>query len=121
MKIKFLIAMLVAFSASFAFAQSPKSQGGVFALKGSVVDRKGNPVGFALLYLKDTTSRVLRMKRAGRDGHFTFTVLNSRLDYEIYAERDDLASETVLISDSQKDPEVAITLKLTRNQSAAGR
>lgn len=38
------------------------------------------------------------MKRAEREGHFTFIVLNGQLDYEIYAEWDDLASERALIS-----------------------
>lgn len=116
MRRTFIIVMMVVLSASFGFAQTPKNQTRVFAVKGSVVDRRGNPFGFALVYLKDTRSRMLRMKRAERDGHFTFTVLNAQLDYEIYAERDDQVSEKVLISGPQKPPEVVITLKLSRNQ-----
>ena len=112
----FIIVMMVVFSASFGVAQTPKDQTGVFTVKGSVVNRKGNALGFALVYLKDTRSRMLRMKRAKRDGHFTFTVLNAQLDYEIYAERDVLVSEKVLISGSQKAPEVVVTLKLSIKQ-----
>jgi hypothetical protein len=41
--------------------------------------------------------------------------LDARLDYEVYAEQDDLVSERVLISGSQKPPEVIIELKLSRN------
>ena len=59
---------------------------------------------------------MLKMKHAGPDGHFTFTWLNTQLDYEIYAESDDLVSEKVLISGSQKVPEVVITLKLSKKQ-----
>jgi hypothetical protein len=112
----FIIVLIVVFSASSGVAQTPKTQTRVFAVKGSVVDRKGNPFGFALVYLKDTRSRMLRMKRAVRDGHFTFTVLNAQLDYEIYAERDDVVSEKVLISGSRKAPEVVVTLEMSRKQ-----
>jgi hypothetical protein len=116
MRWTFFIAIMVVFNVSFCVAQTPKGQTRVFAVKGSVVDRKGNPFGFALVCLKDTRSRMLRMKRAERDGHFTITALNAQLDYEIYAEWDDLASESVFISGSQKGPEVFITLRLSRNQ-----
>jgi hypothetical protein len=116
MRRTFIIGMVMVFSASFGVAQTPKNQTRVFAVNGSVVDRKGNPFGFALVYLQDTRSRMLRMKRAERDGHFAFTVLNAQFDYEIYAERDDLVSEKVLISGSQKAPEMAVTLKVSTKQ-----
>jgi hypothetical protein len=90
----------------------------VFAVKGSVVDKKGSPAGFAWVYLKETRSRILRMKRAGRDGHFSFPSLNVHFDYEIYAERENLVSEKELVSGSQKAPEVVITLKLDGNQES---
>ena len=112
----FIILMMVVSSASSSFPQSPNTQARMFTLKGSVVDRKGNPVGFALVYLKDTRSRLFRMKHAERDGHFTFTLLNAQLDYEIYAEWDDLVSEKVFVSGSQKAPDVMVTLKVTGKQ-----
>ena len=111
-----MIAMMVVFSALSGVAQTSKSQTEMFAVKGTAVDTKGNPLGFSLVYLQDTHSRMLRIRRAGRDGHFTFSVLNGQADYEIYAERDNLRSERVLISGSKKAPEVLVTLKLNRDQ-----
>jgi hypothetical protein len=48
------------------------------------------------------------------DGHFTSVLLDSRLDYEVYAEQDDLTSEKILISGPKKTPEVIITLRLQK-------
>jgi hypothetical protein len=95
--------------------RTAKGQTGVFAVRGNVVDEKGSAAGFAWVYLKDTHSRTLRIKRTGRDGRFTFTLLNAQFDYEIYAERDDLVSKQVFISNSPIAPKVIVTLKLRRN------
>ena len=111
----FVIAMLVIASVSLTVAKAPKHTG-IFNIKGSVLDGKGNPFAFAWVCLKDTHSHMLRMKRAGRDGRFAFTMLSVRLDYEVYAERDDLTTEKVLISGPEKAPEVVITLKVKRDQ-----
>jgi hypothetical protein len=59
---------------------------------------------------------MVRMKRVERDGRFTFTVSNAQIDYEIYAELDDLVPGQVLVSGSQKTPEVTIELKLSTKQ-----
>jgi hypothetical protein len=52
----------------------------------------------------------------GRDGHFSLVGLDARLDYEVYAEQDDVVSKKVLISGSQKTREVMIELKLNTKQ-----
>ena len=116
MKTALVTAVLVILSASVCTAQTSGNQTSAFAVKGRVLDRAGRPARSALVCLKDTHSRMLKMKHAGPDGHFTFTWLSTQLDYEIYAERDDLVSEKVLISGSQKAPEVVITLKLSKKQ-----
>jgi hypothetical protein len=109
---------MVVLGASISAAQTPKSQPRIFAVKGTVVGEKGSPAGFAWVCLKDTRSRIFRMKRAGRDGHFSFTFLNVNFDYEIYAEGENLVSEKVLVSGSQKAPEVIVKLKLNENQES---
>lgn len=114
MRRTFFIMMTVICCTCVVVAQVPKNQQYVFTAKGSVLNRKGNPLGFALVYLKDTRSRILRIKHADRDGHFLFTWLDARLDYEIYAERDDLISEKQLISGSSKAPEVIVNLILSK-------
>jgi hypothetical protein len=98
----FVVVIMVAFNVSFGVAQTPKSQARMFAVKGSVVDRKGNLFGFALVCLKDTRSRMLRMKRAERNGHFTFAVLNAHSIMRFTRKWGDLASEMVLISNLKK-------------------
>jgi len=107
-------AMVLALGASLAAAQTAKNPVRVFAIKGSVVDQKGRPVGLALVYLKESRSRMLRIKRVERDGHFTFTMLSGQFDYEIYAEQADMVSETTLVSDPEQKPEVIVNLKLTK-------
>jgi hypothetical protein len=118
MRWKLAAVMTIVLSASICAAQTPKSQTVVFAVKGSVVDKKGSPAGFAWVYLKETRSRILRIKRAGHDGHFSFPSLNVHFDYEIYAERENLVSEKVLVSGTQKAPDVIVNLKLNGNQES---
>ena len=116
MKTALVTAVLVILSASVCNAQTSGNQTRAFTVKGRVLDRAGRSARSALVCLKDTHSRMLKMKHAGTDGHFTFTWLNTQLDYEIYAERDDLVSEKVAISGSQKAPEEVVTLKLRKRQ-----
>ncbi len=102
---------MVFLGASLGAAQTQKSQGRWFTVKGTVVDEKGRPVASAKVSLKDTSSRKLKMKPSDRDGRFSFTWLDAKLDYEIYAEGENAASDRVLISGS-KPQEVVVTLKL---------
>src|ERR1700676_3946872 len=95
MKCMLTAAMIVISSAFIYAAQTPNNQPTVFAVKGSVVDEKGSPASFAWVCLEETRSRIFRMKRAGRDGNFSFKSLNVRFDYEIYAEREGVVSNKV--------------------------
>jgi hypothetical protein len=109
-------AMMMVLGTFICAAQTAKNQAMVFAVKGTVVDDKGSPASFAWVCLQETRSRISRMKRAGRDGHFSFTFLNVHFDYEIYAEREGLVSNKVPVSGSQKATEVTVKLKLNGNQ-----
>jgi hypothetical protein len=111
-----VIAMLVALSASVSLARPQKSHISWFKVVGRVFDTNGRPIQWGRVYVKDTHAHFLRIKPVNRDGHFSLPWLEARLDYEVYAEQDDLVSEKVLISGSQKAQEVAITLRLSRNQ-----
>ena len=116
MKKALVVAALVISSASCGIAQTSKSLTSGFTVKGRVLDSVGRPARSALVCLKDTHSHMLKIKHAAPDGYFTFTWLNMQLDYEIYAERDELVSEKVFISGSQKVPEVVIALKLNKKK-----
>lgn len=112
-----LTAMLVvALSASVSLARRQKRHILWFKVVGRVLDGNGHPIHWGRVYLKDTHAHFLRIKPVDRDGHFTLPGLDARLDYEVYAEQDDLVSEKVQISGSQKTPEVMVELKLSAKQ-----
>ena len=71
----------------------------------------GRPIHWGRVYVKDTHAHFLRIKPVDRDGHFSIVGLDARLNYEVYAEQEDLVSEKVLISGSQKTSEVSIELR----------
>jgi len=111
-----VMAMLVALSASVSLARPQKVHISWFKVVGRVLDGNGRPVHWGRVYVKDTHAHFLRIKAVDRDGHFSLVGLDAQLDYEVYAEQDDLVSEKVLISGSQKTPEVIIALKLSAKQ-----
>lgn len=110
------IAMLVALSASASIARTQKGHVSWFKVVGRVIDGNGHPIHWGRVYVRDTQSHFLRIKTLDRDGHFSLVWLDARLDYEVYAEQDDLVSEKVHIPGSQKTPEVIIELKLSKKQ-----
>jgi hypothetical protein len=75
-------------------------------------DRSGRPIQWGRVYIRDSRAHILKIKPVGRDGRFNIAYLDARLDYEIYAEQDYLISEKVLLSGSQSNAKVVITLKL---------
>jgi hypothetical protein len=111
------LAMLaVVFSVSVGLARPPDGHILWFKIAGRVLDGKGRPIHWGRVYLKDTHAHFLRIKPVDRYGHFSLAGLDARLDYEIYAEQDDLVSEKVRISGPQKTPEVTIELKMNTRQ-----
>jgi hypothetical protein len=111
-----VIALLVALSASVNLARPQNGHISWFKVVGRVLDGNGRPIHWGRVYLKDTHAHLLRIKAVDRDGHFSLLGLDARLDYEVYAEQDDLVSKKVLISGSQKTPEMMIELKLITKQ-----
>jgi hypothetical protein len=111
-----VIAMLVALSASASLARPQKGHISWFKVVGRVLDGNGRPIHWGRVYVKDTHAHFLRIRAVDRDGHFSIVGLDARLDYEVYAEQDNLVSEKVRISGSQKTPEVMIELKLSTKQ-----
>ena len=100
-----------------ATAQGQESQPKWRTVKGTVVDKKGNSVASAVVYLKDLAARTRRMKSTDRDGQFTFTWLDRNVDYEIHAEQRKTVSEKLLISSSDKRREIVVKLTLVeRNE-----
>jgi hypothetical protein len=106
--------MVVILSASVVLARPQKDHKSWFKVIGQVIDESGRPIQWGRVYIKDSHAHILKIKPVGRDGRFNIAYLDARLDYEIYAEQDDLLSEKVLVSASPKGTEVDVTLKLKK-------
>jgi hypothetical protein len=111
-----VIAMLVALSGSVSLARPQKGHISWFKVVGRVLDGSGRPIQWGRVYVKDVHAHFLRIKPVNRDGRFSLGWLDARLDYEVYAEQDDLVSEKLFISGSQRPAEVVIALKLGNQQ-----
>jgi predicted transcriptional regulator len=110
------VAMLVALSAYVSLARPQKGHESWFKVIGRVLDGNGRPIKWGRVYVKDVHAHFLRIKLVDRDGRFSLGWLDARLDYEVYAEQDDLVSEKILISGSQRPAEMSIALKLGKQQ-----
>jgi hypothetical protein len=108
--------LVVALSGSVSLARPQKGHISWFKVVGRVLDGNGRPIHWGRVYVKDTHAHFLRINAVAHDGHFSLVGLDARLDYEDYAEQDDLVSEKVLISGSQKAAEVVIALKSSKKQ-----
>ena len=109
-------AMLVALSAYVSLARPQKGHESRFKVIGRVLDGKGRPIRWGRVYVKDVHAHFLRIKPVERDGRFSLGWLDARLDYEVYAEQDDLVSEKILISGSQRPAEMVIALRMGKQQ-----
>jgi hypothetical protein len=111
-----VVVMLVLLSASMTLALPQKDHKSSFKVIGQVLDRSGRPIQWGRVYVKDVHAHFLRIKAVDRDGRFSLGRLDGRLDYEVYAEQDDLVSEKISISGSQRPAEMVIALKLGKQQ-----
>jgi hypothetical protein len=111
-----VVAMMVGLSAYVSLARPQKGHGSRFKVVGRVLDGNGRPIQWGRVYVKDIHAHFLRIKPVDRDGRFSFGWLDARLDYEVYAEQDDLVSEKILISGSQRPAEMVIALKLGKQE-----
>jgi hypothetical protein len=107
-------ATLVTLWTSVSLARPQIEHRSWFKVVGRVLDGNGRPINWGRVYVKDTHAHFLRIKPVDWGGHFNSVLLDARLDYEVYAEQDDLLSEKVFISGPKTTKEVVITLKLSK-------
>lgn len=88
------------------------------SLRGIVVDEIGRPVARATVYLKDAGGHRLRMKQTDRAGRFSFGLVNTEHNYEIYAEQASLVSQKLPIPPVQPTHDIDLKLVLTRTAAA---
>ncbi|HXB62938.1 MAG TPA: carboxypeptidase-like regulatory domain-containing protein [Acidobacteriaceae bacterium] len=80
-------------------------------VSGRVVDAHDQPVGNAVVYLKDLRSLTVKSYLAAPDGTYRFGQLSSTTDYEIWAEVGGKKSKTKGISSYDTKSEFHIDLK----------
>jgi hypothetical protein len=112
-----ILVMIVALHAPISLGQAQKQHVRWFKLVGKVLDKNGRPIQWGQVCLKETHAHFLRIKPIDRDGRFALMWLDSRLDYELYADQGDTFSTKVFVSDPQEASEIVVNLKLSGNQN----
>jgi hypothetical protein len=81
-------------------------------LQGSVLDEQEKPVQTAVVQLKNTKTLQVRSYITQEDGRYQFHGLSTNIDYEIQAERGELASTVRRLSVFDTRSKAVINLKL---------
>jgi hypothetical protein len=107
-----LASSVAAGSLGFAPGLQAQTRGPVQrSIVGRVVDKAGNGIKGAIVYLKDEHDAAVKTAIADTDGNFRFVQLASNVDYTVWAKVDDKRSANKQISSF--DERNAFTLKLT--------
>jgi hypothetical protein len=85
---------------------------GTRTLKGTVLDTSGHPIIGAVVLLKDTKTLQVRSYLTRDEGEYHFFGLSPNDEYEIRAQRGELASNSKLLSSFDNRKEAKIDLKL---------
>ena len=90
-------ACVVILAAPFA-AQAQKNVPQERIATGKVVNKDGDPIGGAIVYLKNSRSAAVKTYIADNDGQFRFGELSQDTDYELWAESNGVRSKSRQIS-----------------------
>lgn len=100
--------------------------GGVLAQKGesrlrtvhgTVISKDENPVGTAIVQLKNSRTQAVQTRITDETGRYRFSGLDPNVDYEIHAEQGDFTSGTRTLSSFDSRKEIEITLKLDKKKA----
>jgi hypothetical protein len=105
-----LLALLFVPSSSAAPIGDKKDPNRV--ITGTVTDDKENPLGGAVVYLKNTRTLAVKSYITDDKGSFRFTNLSPNADFEIYAESKGKRSATKTFSVFDSRKQVDFTLKI---------
>jgi hypothetical protein len=101
---------LLAFPGAQAFAQKRGPVERV--VEGKVVDKTGENIGGAVVYLKDARSNAVKTYIADEDGRFRFGNLSQNTDYRIWADSNGIHSKAREISSFNSENNFHFTLKI---------
>jgi Carboxypeptidase regulatory-like domain len=86
-------------------------------VRGEVLDKSDNPVGTAVVFLKNVRSNQVRSYIADSRGNYRFSGLDPNADYELHAEKDGEKSQTRNVSSFESRMDIVLNLKLEHKKS----
>lgn len=98
--------------AMYAGAPTSDKEPQVRALTGEVMDDREQPVGGAIVYLKNIKTMAVKTFITGQDGSYRFNALSPNVDYEVYAEHNGKRSDTKTLSSFDSRKTASINLKI---------
>lgn len=93
-------------------AQDNKSQ--LRTVHGTVVDKSDAPAPSSVVYLLNSKTQAVKTYIADDSGSYRFSGLDPNSDYELHAEKGNMASPNRTISNFDSRRDMDITLKLSR-------
>ena len=108
--------LLLVIAVRVAAQEEKKHEAQLRTVHGTVLDKGEDPVGGAIVYLKNVKTLSVKTYIADDSGHYRFSGLDPNVDYEIHAEKDAMMSTNHTISsfDSRKD--IPLSLKLDKKK-----
>jgi hypothetical protein len=106
---------LLAFLATAVYARQDRAQ--LRTVHGTVFSGSDQPIGNAIVYLKNVRTLAVRTYISDSNGLYRFSGLDPNTDYQIHAEHDDLTSATRTISSYDSRHDIVLDLKVTRKKS----
>ncbi len=82
------------------------------SVSGEVMDQTNQPLGDAIVYLKNAKTLGVTSFITRSDGKYRFTALTPNVDYEIYAEHNGRKSPTKTLSAFESRPSVVLNLRI---------
>jgi len=107
-------AFLLMLGAMLAQDKKPNEDANTRSVQGVVTDASGNPVGAAVVQLKDIKTMGVRSYRTEADGSYHFAGLSTNVDYELKADHDGATSGTKRLSVFDGHKTATINLKLKK-------
>jgi hypothetical protein len=104
--------VVLCFLPSAAAAQRGKNAPRERSLVGHVFNKDNQPVSRAVVYLKNTRTKVAQTYISEQDGSYRFPWLASDVDYELHAEFHGARSDTKIISSFDTRKQFDIVLRL---------
>jgi hypothetical protein len=107
------IFLLAAPLTSLAQKNTPR----VRVAEGKVVNKDGEPIGGAVVYLKNSRSNAVRTYIADEQGLYRFGELSQDTDYEIWAESNTVRSKSRSISSFDNENKFYFVLKVNSTKA----